>query len=155
LKYKARTHPESTGGSLGEKVRGAFETVHGVGDSIRARGMIALDNALGTTQNNEKYAELAEQGRLEAASGMARLGGPKNTATGAHAVNDPARSNNTDSLEDGPSNTAGHGGGINTTENHDAGSVGEKNVGPRAGNTQGPPELPARNNVNNAPPSSE
>lgn len=138
--------------------------------------MIALDNTLGTTQKNEEYARLAEQGRLEAESGMARLRG-RNTTTGAghgtgtgtRTMNDPIRSDGTESLEDGPSNTAGHGSGaghggvpgINATENPNAGSgfgIGGGNEGTRAGNTQrpqAPPELPARKNINNAPPGSQ
>jgi len=75
-------------GEIVGKVRGAFETVHGVGDSLRAHSMDALDNVLGTPHKSEDHAKLAEKGRQEAERGMARLrgqsgGGARGAASGA------------------------------------------------------------------------
>jgi len=132
--YNNTQHTSSTGGGLGGKVRGAFETIHGVSDSIRAQGMSALDNALGTIQKDQEHAWLAEQGRLEAQTGMARLRG-RNPATGVgHSIgaepqtmNQPVYSEGTETLRDGQANLGGHthGGGspgINTTETHNSGT---------------------------------
>ncbi|KAF8999644.1 hypothetical protein BDQ17DRAFT_745382 [Cyathus striatus] len=62
------------GSSFGNRVRGVFEVVHGVGDNIRGTALGAVDTMghNGLTKNDE----IARQGRLETQRGMAHLKEP-------------------------------------------------------------------------------
>ncbi|KAF9561489.1 hypothetical protein CPC08DRAFT_707318 [Agrocybe pediades] len=63
------------GSSVGNRVKGAFEVLHGAGESIRGTAMGALDTMghEGLTKNDE----IARQGRLEMERGLANLKGSK------------------------------------------------------------------------------
>src|SRR5579872_4170393 len=57
--------------------RGAFETVHGVGENIRGRTLKAIDDVTtsGPPNPNSRHAALIDRGRTEAEIGMAHMYG--------------------------------------------------------------------------------
>ncbi|OCH91739.1 hypothetical protein OBBRIDRAFT_791967 [Obba rivulosa] len=73
----------TTGGSsAGQKLRGATEVVHGIGENIRGRMMEVIDDVTGT---NRGHAE-TQRGTMETEQGMSRMTGHTySNATGAGA----------------------------------------------------------------------
>jgi len=63
---------QSGGASLGQKVKGAFQAVHGMGESIRGNAMDFVDSATGT---EHKGRGAAVQGQREAETGVANMEG--------------------------------------------------------------------------------
>ncbi|KIP01210.1 hypothetical protein PHLGIDRAFT_131333 [Phlebiopsis gigantea 11061_1 CR5-6] len=73
----------SAGASVGQKIKGAFQTVHGLGESIRGNAMDFVDSATGTAQTGHSA---TERGTRETAVGVAnmesRAPAPATTTTG-------------------------------------------------------------------------
>lgn len=91
---------------VGDKVKGVFETVHGLGDALRAQGMEAIDTTLKTPHKSEEHASLAEQGRREVESGMAKLRGYPPTESTAHGGDQDGQDtsgNNISTAQEAPS----------------------------------------------------
>ncbi|KAF9501197.1 hypothetical protein BDN71DRAFT_1439507 [Pleurotus eryngii] len=70
------TNPDPKGssshGGLGDRVRGGFQAVHGVGDNIRGTALGLVDTATGDGVAND---EIARRGRAETSEGFAKLMG--------------------------------------------------------------------------------
>jgi len=66
---RSRTAAGSTGASVGDKVKGVFQTVHGVGESLRGGAMDFVDSATGTGGAHQETAK----GAREAEEGIARM----------------------------------------------------------------------------------
>ncbi|KAK7692031.1 hypothetical protein QCA50_005436 [Cerrena zonata] len=58
-----------TGASLGQKVRGAFETAHGLGESIRGGAMDFVDSATGTGDRHQE----TQKGAREVEEGISKI----------------------------------------------------------------------------------
>ncbi|TFK91325.1 hypothetical protein K466DRAFT_541962 [Polyporus arcularius HHB13444] len=67
----------SVGGGLGTAVRGAFETVQGIGNNIRGNAMDFVDSATGT---GPRHSTEAEVGRKQTEEGVQRM------EAGSHGV---------------------------------------------------------------------
>jgi len=116
-------NPSTTTGSgsgIGDKVKGAFETVHGLGDSLRGQGMQALDSAFKTPQKADEHATLAEKGRQEFESGLAKFRGQgaSNGAESRHPdQGSQDTSGNRSTTNDDPSSTTD----VRSGNNHSTG----------------------------------
>ncbi|KAI0742171.1 hypothetical protein BC629DRAFT_1599802 [Irpex lacteus] len=83
------TPGSSAGSSVGQKVKGAFQAVHGIGESIRGNAMDFVDSATGT-ENRSHGATV--RGQQETAVGVnnmengrhAGIGGVGTGTTGVH-----------------------------------------------------------------------
>ncbi|TBU22789.1 hypothetical protein BD311DRAFT_769744 [Dichomitus squalens] len=80
----------TAGAGVGHSIRGAFQTVSGIGDSIRGNAMDFVDSALGT----EKHHPESDIGRAKTEAGVNRMeaGGhaashPNDTAVSSSAAN--------------------------------------------------------------------
>ncbi|KAF7441092.1 hypothetical protein PC9H_001441 [Pleurotus ostreatus] len=77
------TNPNSKGsgsrGGLGDRVRGGFQAVHGVGDNIRGTALGLVDTATGDGVAND---EIARRGRVETSEGFAKLMGRGGSVSG-------------------------------------------------------------------------
>lgn len=103
-----------------ERYRGVFQTVHGVGENIRGRTLGAIDDVTksGSPESKSRYTSLADRGRMEVETGMARVYGypDPNAANVLH--NEPGRlppSNtaNTETFRSGHTTGADPGTGYN------------------------------------------
>ncbi|EPQ51667.1 hypothetical protein GLOTRDRAFT_141019 [Gloeophyllum trabeum ATCC 11539] len=65
------TPGSSAGASLGNKIKSAFTTAHGAGESIRGNAMDALDAAFGTRKPENVAA--TRQGEAEVQQGVANM----------------------------------------------------------------------------------
>ncbi|KAI0635473.1 hypothetical protein C8Q77DRAFT_709100 [Trametes polyzona] len=85
-----------TNGSHHQKLRGAAEVIHGIGDNLRGRAMSAVDSK--TNAQSGTHPEV-EKGRREVEEGMAKLtGGPGvNDAPPQHGVHHAATDGRTTS----------------------------------------------------------
>ncbi|KAJ3789975.1 hypothetical protein GGU10DRAFT_341858 [Lentinula aff. detonsa] len=87
--------------NVGNKVKGAFNTVHGIGEnSIRATALGAVDTIAHDKEGEVKNDQIAQQGRMETQRGMEQMSGrQQNTNTMANNYNtttaDPALANST------------------------------------------------------------
>ncbi|KAL4251188.1 hypothetical protein ABKN59_004952 [Abortiporus biennis] len=85
-------NPNSAGGtggaSLGQKIKGAAEVVHGLGESVRGQFMDIVDH--GTSTNKQPHPETLN-GRMEVERGMARLRGiqPQDDVSGYGGQQNP------------------------------------------------------------------
>ncbi|KAL4261877.1 hypothetical protein AB1N83_008121 [Pleurotus pulmonarius] len=77
-------NPNSKGsgsrGGLGDRVRGGFQVVHGVGDNIRGTALGLVDTATGDGVTND---EIARRGRVETSEGFAKLMGRGGSVSGS------------------------------------------------------------------------
>ncbi|TFK24354.1 hypothetical protein FA15DRAFT_420021 [Coprinopsis marcescibilis] len=76
------TNPSSSsnaGRNTGNKVRGIFEVVHGLGDNIRGTFLGAVDTMM--NHNSSKNDEIARQGRLEMQRGLTNMRSGRTTTT--------------------------------------------------------------------------
>ena len=71
--------------------RGVFETVHGIGENIRGRTLEAMDDVTksGTPESKSRYATMADRGRMEAETGIARIHGHPDPHAGKAFDNKP------------------------------------------------------------------
>ncbi|KAJ8518016.1 hypothetical protein ONZ45_g4884 [Pleurotus djamor] len=65
---------------LGDKVKGAFQAIHGIGENIRGTALGAIDTI---TKDGTRNDQIAQRGRLETSEGLARMRGGKVTGTPA------------------------------------------------------------------------
>ncbi|TFY70793.1 hypothetical protein EVG20_g2201 [Dentipellis fragilis] len=66
----------NTGTTFGQKIKGAANVVHGVGESIRFNAMDALDSATGTSDRHDRdRVEDHDRGRYEAERGVGQMSG--------------------------------------------------------------------------------
>ncbi|RXW23013.1 hypothetical protein EST38_g2843 [Candolleomyces aberdarensis] len=76
----------NAGASAGNKVRGAFQAVHGVGESIRGNTMSALDSMIG--RGNPETDDIARRGQEETHRGVGNMRGwdddPARVTSGQH-----------------------------------------------------------------------
>ncbi|KAI0692921.1 hypothetical protein C8T65DRAFT_730415 [Cerioporus squamosus] len=86
----------SIGGGLGSAVRGAFETVQGVGNNIRGNAMDFVDSATGTGPRHSTEADI---GRRQTEEGVQRM------EAGSHGVANPSSAASTTTTGTG---TTGH-----------------------------------------------
>ncbi|KAI0710482.1 hypothetical protein C8Q76DRAFT_737604 [Earliella scabrosa] len=70
----------SIGAGLGSALKGAFETVQGIGNNIRGNAMDFVDSATGTSRQHPE----TQIGRAQAEEGVQRI------EAGRHAAPDPA-----------------------------------------------------------------
>ncbi|TCD61929.1 hypothetical protein EIP91_007697 [Steccherinum ochraceum] len=79
------TSASNAGGSAGNKVKGAAQTVHGVGESIRGGALDFVDSAVG----HGKRHNASQRGAQETEQGIARMEGGKAGANNAGGVPQP------------------------------------------------------------------
>jgi len=70
-------NPSPTRAGMGTRVKGVFETAHGVGDNIRGRTLGAIDDLTfsSSSESKSRHTSLADRGRTEAETGMAHMYG--------------------------------------------------------------------------------
>ncbi|KAH7881124.1 uncharacterized protein C8R40DRAFT_1164538 [Lentinula edodes] len=71
--------------NVGERVKGVFNTVHGLGENVRATALGAVDTIAHDKEGEMKNDQIAQQGRLETTRGMEQMSGrPRNVNTTAN-----------------------------------------------------------------------
>ncbi|KAJ3983302.1 hypothetical protein F5890DRAFT_208662 [Lentinula detonsa] len=71
--------------NVGNKVKGAFNTVHGIGENVRATALGAVDTIAHDKEGEVKNDQIAQQGRLETQRGLEQMSGrQQNTNTMAN-----------------------------------------------------------------------
>ena len=65
----------SAGSGIGDKIKGAFQVAHGVGDAIRGSTLGAADSAMSHNEAQAKNAGIANKGSAEYSEGMNRMRG--------------------------------------------------------------------------------
>ncbi|KAJ3830327.1 hypothetical protein EV361DRAFT_943754 [Lentinula raphanica] len=65
--------------NIGEKVKGAFNTVHGIGENIRATTLGAVDTIAHDKEGEYKNDQIAREGRMETQRGMDQMSGRQRT----------------------------------------------------------------------------
>ncbi|KAJ3918567.1 hypothetical protein F5877DRAFT_78916 [Lentinula edodes] len=71
--------------NVGERVKGVFNTVHGLGENVRATALGAVDTMAHDKEGEMKNDQIAQQGRLETTRGMEQMSGrPRNVNTTAN-----------------------------------------------------------------------
>jgi len=62
---------------VGTRIKGVFETAHGIGENIRGRTLGVIDDlsSSGSPESTSRYASIADRGRMETERGMARIYG--------------------------------------------------------------------------------
>ncbi|EIN05388.1 hypothetical protein PUNSTDRAFT_115855 [Punctularia strigosozonata HHB-11173 SS5] len=118
-------HGSSTGGGAGAKIRGAWEVVHGAGESLRGNVLDFVDN-LGfgnprPAQPSHVYA--SERGTTEIQRGMTRLHGHGTASTGPGGTHDGV-SAPTGSHPSGFNDGTRGASGTTTGNDHDGGDSG-------------------------------
>ncbi|KAI0789039.1 hypothetical protein BC629DRAFT_1593516 [Irpex lacteus] len=73
------TPGSSAGSSVGQKVKGAFQTVHGIGESLRGNAMDFVDSATGTENRGHGA---AVRGQQETAVGVNNMENSSSRHTG-------------------------------------------------------------------------
>ncbi|KAI0758383.1 hypothetical protein BC629DRAFT_1598056 [Irpex lacteus] len=73
------TPGSSAGSSVGQKVKGAFQTVHGIGESLRGNAMDFVDSATGTENRGHGA---AVRGQQETAVGVNNMENGRHADTG-------------------------------------------------------------------------
>jgi len=70
-------NPSPKKAGVGTRIKGIFETAHGIGESIRGRMLGAIDDLTfsGSAESKSRHADLAHRGRTEAETGMAHIYG--------------------------------------------------------------------------------
>ncbi|KAG2142410.1 hypothetical protein DEU56DRAFT_979587 [Suillus clintonianus] len=63
------------GGGFGDKIKGAAQIIHGLGENIRGTALGTADRATSSEAGIQKDDEVAAKGRAEVAEGMARMRG--------------------------------------------------------------------------------
>ncbi|KAJ4485671.1 hypothetical protein J3R30DRAFT_3441121 [Lentinula aciculospora] len=61
--------------NVGNKVKGAFNTVHGIGENVRATALGAVDTIAHDKEGEVKNDQIAQQGRFETERGMEQMSG--------------------------------------------------------------------------------
>ncbi|KAG2067148.1 hypothetical protein BDR04DRAFT_1105470 [Suillus decipiens] len=69
------TKKNGGGGGFGNKLKGAAQVIHGMGENIRGTALGSADRATNSAASAQKNADLATKGRAEIAEGMAKLKG--------------------------------------------------------------------------------
>ncbi|KAJ3857254.1 hypothetical protein EV368DRAFT_77871 [Lentinula lateritia] len=79
--------------NVGERVKGVFNTVHGLGENVRATALGAVDTMAHDKEGEMKNDQIAQQGRLETTRGIEQMSGrPANYDT---TTADPSLTNHT------------------------------------------------------------
>ncbi|KAG1850384.1 hypothetical protein DFJ58DRAFT_746470 [Suillus subalutaceus] len=63
------------GGGFSDKLKGAAQVIHGIGDNLRGTALGSADRATSSVAGVQKNADLVTKGRAEIAEGMARMKG--------------------------------------------------------------------------------
>ncbi|KAJ3869290.1 hypothetical protein EV359DRAFT_76845 [Lentinula novae-zelandiae] len=70
--------------NVGERVKGVFNTVHGLGENVRATALGAVDTIAHDKEGEIKNDQIAQQGRLQTTRGLEQMSGrPRNVNTTA------------------------------------------------------------------------
>jgi len=108
----------STRPGVGARIKGVFETAHGIGENVRGRTLGAIDGMTGSgTSGNTHHTSMADRGRMEVETGMARIYGHPDPNAGNAFHNEPSRlPQPTTTGTFGSSHTTGPGPGTGITE---------------------------------------
>lgn len=88
------TNSPSTRPGVGTRIKGVFQTVHGIGENVRGRTLEAIDNL--TTSGppgtgKSRHGSIADRGRMEVETGMAHIYGHPDPHAGNVSRNEPGR----------------------------------------------------------------
>ncbi|TBU22788.1 hypothetical protein BD311DRAFT_782124 [Dichomitus squalens] len=127
-------------GAKTQKLKGATELVHGLGESIRGRFMEAVDGSQGS-----RHAPISQQGRQEVERGMAKLtGGPgAASVTSSTGTRNPNPAGDSDGVSTNTESSSGFGArqranGGNALGPSSGLTTGFGNAGPEAAVAQAP-----------------
>jgi len=121
-----QANPSSTRPSVGTRIRGVFETAHGIGDNIRGRTLGAIDHltCTGSPDSKSHHSSIADRGRMETERGMARIYGYPDPNAVDHPQNAPVRFPQPDSGALGSGHATGTGSGAGYMREDDYGHDG-------------------------------
>ncbi|RPD56485.1 hypothetical protein L226DRAFT_531376 [Lentinus tigrinus ALCF2SS1-7] len=122
------TGNQSRGSGLGSAIRGAFETVQGIGDNLRGNAMDFVDSATGT---GPRHSTETEGGRRHTEEGVERM------ETGSHAFAHPSSTGTTATTGQAPTGTT-------TTGQTPTGTTTAAQAQAGTTTTTQPPPLPPR-----------